>query len=98
MYIRYLPHISLMYQVVDQLNDRSVVDAGLNLVHLFVGIRRHHIDGTRYVFFFFVIEEFDVFVIPFNSIEDTFLSRQDYDGLHFGAHLNVFEDAHFLGI
>ena len=92
-----LTDISLLDEVVDQLDNGSVVDVGLDFVHFFRRVLGHDADGLDFRLLL-AVEQFEVFVIAVDCAVDVFARRQHYGSVHTRTHLDVFDDAHILGI
>ena len=95
--VGHLTDVRLLHEIVDQFDNGSVVDIGFYLVHLLGSVVGHYADGLDFRLLF-AVEKLEVLVIAFDCAVDVFAGSQHYGSVHTRTHLDIFDDAHVLGV
>ena len=75
----------------------SVVDAGLDLVHLLGGVVGHDVDGLH-IGLLLAVEQLHILVVALDCALNV-LTRSENDGsVHARAHLDILDDGHVVGV
>ena len=96
-YTHRLTDVRLLHEIVDQLDNGGVVDAGLDLVHLLRRIVGDEVDRLH-LLLLLAVEQLRIAVVAFDGAQDV-LRRSEGDGrIHARAQLDVLDDAHVLRV
>ena len=92
-----LTDVRLLHEIVDQLDNGGVVDAGLDLVHLLRRVVGDEADRLH-LLLLLAIEQLRIAVVAFDGALDVLCRGEDDGSVHAGAHLDVLDDAHVIGV
>ena len=95
--VRRLADVRLLHEVVDQLDNGGVVDAGLDLVHFLRRVVGDEVDRLH-LLLLLAVEQLRIAVVALDGAQDV-LRRSEGDGrIHTRAQLDVLDDAHVLRV